>query len=235
MKIRPYREADQKAVVALWRDVFPDAPAWNEPVADVERKLTVQRELFLVALEGDVVLGTAMAGYDGHRGWVYYVAVAPVSRRRGVGRALMERAETSLAALGCPKLNLQVRAGNRGAVAFYERLGYGVEERMSMGKRLTPTEAEQRAVMSSAASGGGDHVAERNIIVYSIAHCPMCAAVKEYLKGRGIEFTERDVEEDPEARAEFDEFGFRGTPLTVVDGEPVLGFDRAKLDALLQS
>lgn len=134
--VRAFRPSDEPAVDALWRVVFPDAPPWNEPNADIRRKLTVQPDLFLVAeLEGRVV-GTTMAGYDGHRGWVHLVAVAPEAQRRGVGRALMVEAERRLAALGCPKLNLQVRGSNRGVVAFYERLGYGVEDRVSLGKRL---------------------------------------------------------------------------------------------------
>lgn len=136
MEIRPYKEADEAAVAALWREVFPDAPAHNVPEEDIRRKLAVQRELFFVAEEGGELAGTALAGYDGHRGWVYYVAVRPAYRRRGVGAALMARVEEGLRATGCPKLNLQVRASNREAVAFYERLGYAVEERVSMGKRL---------------------------------------------------------------------------------------------------
>jgi ribosomal protein S18 acetylase RimI-like enzyme len=123
-------------VAALWREVFPDAPPHNVPEDDIRRKLAVQQELFFVAEEGGEVVGTALAGYDGHRGWVYYVAVEPSRRRRGVGAALMARAEEGLRALGCPKLNLQVRSSNRQAVAFYERLGYAVEERVSMGKLL---------------------------------------------------------------------------------------------------
>jgi ribosomal protein S18 acetylase RimI-like enzyme len=136
MEIRPYKESDEAAVAALWREVFGDAPAHNVPEEDIRRKLAVQRELFLVAEEGGEVVGTALAGYDGHRGWVYYVAVKPAFRRRGVGAALMARVEEDLRVMGCPKLNLQVRASNREAVAFYERLGYVVEDRVSMGKRL---------------------------------------------------------------------------------------------------
>ena len=136
MIIRPYAEGDEEAAVALWRVVFPDAPARNDPRRDLRRKLAVQRELFLVAEEDGAAVGTAMAGYDGHRGWVYYVAVAPAYRRRGIGAALMRRVEEALKAVGCGKLNLQVRAGNDGAVAFYRDLGYEVEERVSMGKRL---------------------------------------------------------------------------------------------------
>jgi len=136
MNVRPFEESDGEAVAALWRDVFPDAPPWNDPGRDIERKLAVQRELFLVACESDRVLGTAMAGYDGHRGWVYYVAVSPAHRRRGIGAALMRSVEDALEERGCPKLNLQVRSSNRGVVEFYGRLGYEVEDRVSMGKRL---------------------------------------------------------------------------------------------------
>lgn len=136
MVIRPYLESDEDAVVALWRAVFPCPAPWNEPRRSINRKLAVQRELFFVAEEEGTLVGTAMAGYDGHRGWVYFVAVARAYRRRGVGAALMRRVEEELAARGCDKLNLQVRAGNEGAVAFYRELGFEVEERVSMGKRL---------------------------------------------------------------------------------------------------
>ena len=135
-EIRPFLESDETAVAALWREVFPDAPPRNHPETDMERKLAVQRELFLVAVLGSDIVGTAMAGYDGHRGWVYYVAVSPVHRGQGIGTALMKRAEERLVGLGCPKLNLQVRSSNGGAVAFYEKLGYSVEDRISMGKVL---------------------------------------------------------------------------------------------------
>jgi ribosomal protein S18 acetylase RimI-like enzyme len=137
--IRPYEESDADAVVALWREVFPDAPAHNDPAEDIQRKLAVQREMFLVACAEDgSVIGTAMAGYEGHRGWVYYVAVKSDHRRRGVGTALMRRAEEALAAIGCPKLNLMVRAGNESVVAFYRKLGYDVEDRVNLAKHLPP-------------------------------------------------------------------------------------------------
>lgn len=138
--IRPYVESDQPAVIALWRAVFADAPAANDPAADIRRKLGVQRELFLVATAAETLVGTVMAGFDGHRGWIYYLAVAPEQRRAGIGQALVLAAEQALAAIGCPKVNLQVRATNPAVVAFYERLGYAVEERISMGKRLPPAE-----------------------------------------------------------------------------------------------
>ena len=136
MQIRSYREYDEAAVVDLWREVFPDARPWNHPETDIRRKLTVQPELFYVALLDGEPVGTAMAGYDGHRGWVYLVAVRPPYRRIGIGTALMRRVEEALARMGCPKLNLQVRGSNDQVVAFYKRLGYHIEERVSMGKLL---------------------------------------------------------------------------------------------------
>lgn len=136
IQIRPYSEPDEAAVAELWRQVFPGSPSWNHPETDIRRKLSVQRELFLVAILGSEIVCTAMAGYDGHRGWVYYVAVSPRHRRQGIGATLMRNVEQRLANLGCPKLNLQVRASNHEIVSFYEKLGYQAEERISMGKRL---------------------------------------------------------------------------------------------------
>jgi ribosomal protein S18 acetylase RimI-like enzyme len=136
VQIRPYLETDEAAVASLWREVFPDSPPWNQPEADIRRKLAVQRELFFVAVIDEEVIGTAMAGFDGHRGWVHYVAVKPEHRRQGIGGALMERVEQGLGGLGCTKLNLQVRASNDTVVSFYQKLGYEVEDRVSMGKRL---------------------------------------------------------------------------------------------------
>ena len=140
LEIRPYEEEDEKGVVALWREVFPDAPPWNEPREDIRRKLTVQRELFFVAVNEEGLVGTALAGFDGHRGWVHLVAVSPRHRRRGIGAALMKRVERGLVRIGCGKLNLQVRETNREVVAFYEKLGYQVEDRVSMAKRLVAWE-----------------------------------------------------------------------------------------------
>ena len=137
LTIRPYSEVDEKQVVQFWRDVFPDNPSWNVPEADIERKLAVQRDLFLVGDLDGRIIATVMAGFDGHRGWVHLVAVHPDYRHRGFGRALMIEAEKKLRRVGCTKINLQVRAGNQEVVAFYETLGYCVEERVSMGKRLT--------------------------------------------------------------------------------------------------
>jgi ribosomal protein S18 acetylase RimI-like enzyme len=136
IEVRPYLESDEIAVVALWRQVFSDVPGRNDPEKDIKRKLGVQRELFLVATAGSELVGTAMAGYDGHRGWVHYLAVHPDHRRQGIGTALMRSIEERLTRMGCPKLNLQVRATNQVVLPFYKRLGYSVEERISMGKPL---------------------------------------------------------------------------------------------------
>ncbi len=134
--IRSYIEEDEAEVIRLWREVFPDSPFWNDPATDIHKKLEIQRDMFIVALENEKLVGTAMAGYDGHRGWVYYVAVNPKSQMRGIGRALVLEVEERLIAIGCHKLNLQVRAGDTSVIEFYERIGYNVEERVSMSKRL---------------------------------------------------------------------------------------------------
>lgn len=137
--IRAFEDADEDAVAALWREVFPGDPPWNEPTLVMAKKRAVQRDLFFVALQNGVLAATAMGGYDGHRGWVYAVAVRPGCRRRGIGARLMAQIESALQDLGCPKINLQVRAGNESVVAFYQRLGYRIEQRVSMGKRLQHT------------------------------------------------------------------------------------------------
>jgi ribosomal protein S18 acetylase RimI-like enzyme len=138
LTIRPYADQDEAGVVRLWQVVFPDNPPWNVPAEDIRRKRAVQPDLFLVGECGGQVVATALAGYDGHRGWLHLVAVDPRFRRRGFGRALVAEAERRLAGMGCPKVNLQVRAANEQVVAFYRKLGYAVEERVSLGKRLTP-------------------------------------------------------------------------------------------------
>jgi len=136
MDIRPFLESDEPDVIALWAEVFAYAAAHNRPEAVIRHKLTVQRELFLVAQLDGRLAGTVLGGYDGHRGWVDSLAVRPDLRRRGVGTALMRHVERELASRGCPKINLQVLATNAATVAFYEKLGYSVEERISMGKVL---------------------------------------------------------------------------------------------------
>lgn len=146
MDIRLYQESDAKSVSDLWNQVFPDNPSHNAPTVVITKKLKVQPELFFVAEKEcaiglkptalRAIVGTIMAGYDGHRGWLYTVAVSPKHRRQGIGRKLVQHAESALIAMGCPKINLQVRVSNAEVVAFYEKLGYFTEERISMGKLL---------------------------------------------------------------------------------------------------
>jgi ribosomal protein S18 acetylase RimI-like enzyme len=138
--VRPVVPADTDAVVGLWRIVFPEyndpARPQRDPRANVARKLAFGGELFWVAERNGAVVGTVMAGYDGHRGWIYSLAVHPDVRREGVGRALLETAERALAALGCPKVNLQVLAENESAQNFWRAAGYVQDSVVSFGKRL---------------------------------------------------------------------------------------------------
>jgi len=137
--IRRYRSADEDSVVRLWTECGL-ARSWNDPHKDIGRKLTVQPELFLVGVLGGDIVASVMAGFDGHRGWVNYLAVAPNHRGRGLGRELMLRVETLLRDMGCPKLNVQVRSTNSEVAAFYERLGYARDQTISLGKRLISDE-----------------------------------------------------------------------------------------------
>jgi ribosomal protein S18 acetylase RimI-like enzyme len=137
MRIRPFREADEPYVIDLWQACDLTRP-WNDPRKDIARKLTVQRDLFLVCeIDGDIV-ATVMAGYDGHRGWVNYLAVHPAFRRRSIAKAMMAFVEARLFDLGCPKINLQLRSTNQNAVAFYNEIGFTQDEVISFGKRLIP-------------------------------------------------------------------------------------------------
>ena len=136
MEIREYIDSDEPAVIALWRQVFNDKEPHNEPAAAIRRKQAHDRGLFLVAVENDRVVGMVLGGYDGHRGWIYSLAVEPNCRRQGIATAIMQELERRLAELNCPKVNLQVRATNSEVIACYEKLGYKIEDRISMGKRL---------------------------------------------------------------------------------------------------
>jgi len=153
--IRAFTEGDTEAVLALWLQAFPEysdaSRPHREPRLSIANKLGTQPELFFVALRHDgdaggdddgVLVGTAMAGYDGHRGWLYSVAVAPEARRHGVGTRLVRHAERALAAMGCLKLNLQVLTDKAEVLAFYERLGYRADAVVSLGKRLAAQESE---------------------------------------------------------------------------------------------
>ena len=138
MLIRPFRESDADSVVELWQLCELTRP-WNNPHLDIARKLAVQPELFLVGVDDSgTLMASAMGGYEGHRGWVNYLAVHPDARGAGHARALMDELESLLLARGCPKINLQVRGDNTEALAFYAAIGYGVDDAVSLGKRLIP-------------------------------------------------------------------------------------------------
>ncbi len=135
MEIRPFQIRDEELVVQLWIDCGLVVP-WNDPHRDIQRKLQVQPEMFLVAFSEDQIIGTVMAGYDGHRGWINFLAVHPRHQRTGVAARLMDDAEALLRAGGCPKINLQVRSTNAGVIEFYKRMGFTVDDVVSLGKRL---------------------------------------------------------------------------------------------------
>lgn len=135
MRIRVFDANDTEQAVALWRACGLTRP-WNDPRKDIARKLRVQPELFLVGESDARVVATAMAGYDGHRGWLYSFAVAPALQGRGLGGALLAEVERLLTALGCPKLNVQVRSGDEALVDRYERWGYSPDGAAGLGKRL---------------------------------------------------------------------------------------------------
>ncbi|WP_350295035.1 GNAT family acetyltransferase [Limnohabitans sp. Rim8] len=136
-EIRQYDDFnDRSQVIELWRAVFGYEAAHNDPSLSIVKKLAIKDDLFFVATDGLSVIGTVMAGYDGHRGWLYAVAVHPERRRSGLGDGLVRAAEDALNALGCMKVNLQLLASNEATADFYKSLGYTVEPRVSMGKVL---------------------------------------------------------------------------------------------------
>lgn len=130
-----YKHRDQ--VVSLWKEVFRYEASHNSPDIVIDKKVEFNDGLFFVAVDNDIVIGTVMAGYDGHRGWIYSIAVSPVYRGKGLGSALISCAEERLSEKGCMKINLQIMEGNEPVEAFYLSNGYKTEKRISMGKRLT--------------------------------------------------------------------------------------------------
>ena len=134
MNIRPFEEADRSRVVELW-DLCGLIASGNDPNRDIDMKIAFQPDWMFVGEEDRKILATVMAGYEGHRGWINYLAVDPECRRNGYGREIMAYAEKALFDFGVPKINLQVRAGNDEVRAFYEAIGYLFEDRIDFGKR----------------------------------------------------------------------------------------------------
>jgi ribosomal protein S18 acetylase RimI-like enzyme len=135
MIIRKYEKSDRNGLIRLWSDSFPDNPPHNEPSRVIDAKLEVDDQIFVADDQGKIV-GACMVGYDGHRGWLYSVAVSPDHRRRGIGQKLVGGAMEALKSVGCIKVNLQIRASNHEVRAFYESLGFCIEDRISMGAFL---------------------------------------------------------------------------------------------------
>jgi ribosomal protein S18 acetylase RimI-like enzyme len=145
MKIRKYEPPDESHVIQLWTDCGLVVP-WNDPRRDIQRKLQFQPELFLVGSLDGCIVATVMAGYDGHRGWINYLAVHPDHQGSGYGRSIMEEAAVRLRAAGCPKINLQVRSTNAGVIEFYKRIGYSMDDVASLGKRLESDECAEQEI-----------------------------------------------------------------------------------------
>lgn len=135
MQIRPFDRADEDIVIDLWKRCGLLRP-WNDPHKDIARKMLVQPELFLIGVVDAGIVASVMAGFDGHRGWVNYLAVDPNYRRQGYGQMLMAEVEHLLRHFGCPKINLQIRKDNLEAIQFYEQIGFNKDAVVSFGKRL---------------------------------------------------------------------------------------------------
>jgi ribosomal protein S18 acetylase RimI-like enzyme len=135
MDIRAFEEKYKDEVIELWRECNLVVPQ-NDPAKDIERKLKIDPDLFLVGLIDNKVVATVMGGYEGHRGWINYLAVKPSQQRKGYGQAIMQAVESLIKQKGCPKINLQVRATNEAVIKFYSAIGYGNDHVVGLGKRL---------------------------------------------------------------------------------------------------
>ena len=133
MKIRPYQDSDEQTIIQLWLDCGLVAPQ-NNPIRDIQRKLKVNPEWFIVGLKDEEIIASCMAGYEGHRGWINYLAIAPSEQRRGYAKEMMEEVERILRSVNCPKINLQVRSSNSQVIKFYESIGFNVDQAVSLGK-----------------------------------------------------------------------------------------------------
>ncbi|MBW4444934.1 MAG: GNAT family acetyltransferase [Plectolyngbya sp. WJT66-NPBG17] len=139
--IRPYEASDETTVIELWYQCKL-VTSWNDPHKEIQRKRSVQPELFLVAEIDGRVIATIMTGYEGHRGWLNYLAVTPQYQRQGIGQRMVETAIDQLTEIGCPKVNIQIRTSNKTVIRFYERLGFRIDNVISLGKDCIPTNDE---------------------------------------------------------------------------------------------
>ena len=133
--IRPYQLIDETSVISLWRICGLIVP-WNNPYSDIIRKLGIQPDLFLVGLKDGSLIASVMGGYEGHRGWINYLAVHPNFQKSGYGSQILKEVEEKLKNRGCPKINLMIRKGNNKVMDFYKKLGYSVDDVISMGKMI---------------------------------------------------------------------------------------------------
>ena len=157
LSIRQYETGDAATVIDLWDRCDLSVP-WNNPYLDIRRKTGDSPELFFVAEAASGVVGTCMAGYDGHRGWLYYLAVHPGHRRQGIASRLVEHAEQALTTLGCPKVDLMVRNTNRNALGFYGAVGYSVDPVRVLSRRLTKDPPREEPHNHSVRGPGRDAV-----------------------------------------------------------------------------
>ena len=135
MKVRAYNKNDKEEIISLWNECGLVVPQ-NDPAKDIERKLNVDPDLFLVGVTENGIVASVMGGYEGHRGWINYLAVKPSEQRKGYGQMIMQSVETLIKQKGCPKINLQVRTTNESVIAFYTAIGYGNDNVVGLGKRL---------------------------------------------------------------------------------------------------
>ena len=137
MNIKPYHPDNQQAVINLWQ-ACNLVVAWNDPIKDIQRKMLVDPDLFLIGELSEDIVATVMGGYEGHRGWINYLAVSPEHQRKGYARAMMQQVEVLILQKGSPKINLQVRSNNIDVIQFYQAIGYDIEDAVGLGKRLIP-------------------------------------------------------------------------------------------------
>ena len=136
INIRKYKQYDKDSIITLWKEVFNPKQSHNDPELVINMKTKHNDNLFFVAEENKQIIGTIMAGFDGHRGWIYSLAVLPKYRRKGIGTSLVNKALNALINLGCIKVNLQIYSDNQSIVDFYKKIGFSIEDRISMGKRI---------------------------------------------------------------------------------------------------